>query len=209
MSRRNPLALRDYSTYCEEIARRYDAMSSFDRKEVWRWQKLIEHVERFYDKLDDELVIYFVPGQPYDTVQQMRDAVKQSGIMYISTDFNEHPLFTPEQNLHFRAVHDYIVHIQPGKRGPDFSERGELRAYNLHRRLAPPDSWPALFTEVAAQTCYANERGHFPEQKVAVVPGVDFYDVGRLSGFDVKDKQLRVANPRVTALVERVARGGR
>lgn len=194
----NPLALRDYSAYCEEIARRYDEMPAFDPSEVWRWELLLDHVLKFYDRIRRNVDIYFVAGQPYATAQEMRDAVKKTGEMYISTDFNEHPLFTPQQNLKFRAVHDYIVHIMPGDRGPDFTERGEIRAYNLHRRLAPPDSWPALFTEVAAQACYFNERGHFPDQKLAVLRGIDFYDVGKLSGFEVEDKQLRAANPSMT-----------
>jgi hypothetical protein len=78
-------------------------------------------------------------------------------------------------------VHDYIVHILPGARGPDFTRRGEIRAYNLHRRLAPKDAWPALFTEVLAQACYKNARGEFPVQKVAVLHDFDFFNVGWLA----------------------------
>lgn len=173
----NPLVLKDYDTYCRRVAAAYDSAPLVDESEAWRWKKLIAHVERFYDRMLSKVDVEFVPGQPYDTAEQMRREVKRSGALLISTDFNEHPLFTPEQNLKFRAVHDYIVHIIPGEQGPDFSQRGEIKAYNLHRRLAPPDTWPALFTEVAAQACYNSTRGEFPVQKIAVLP-FDPYRVG-------------------------------
>lgn len=198
----NPLALRDYSDYCSEIARRYDAMPDFDPSEAWRWDLLIAHVETFFRRISRDVDIRFVDGQPYESAEQMRESVKRTGVMEISTEGIEHPIFTPEQQLKFRAVHDYVVHILPGDRGPSFTERGEIRGYNLHRQLAPPRTWPALFTEVAAQACYVNSRGTFPVQKVAVMPGVDFYNVGELSDFHVKGKRL-VANPSEWELAKR------
>ena len=178
---RNPIRLRgpaEVRAYCEQIVQRYDDLPMLQPEEVWRWELLGDHVERMYKRILKQVDVQYVDGQPYDTAEQMRDEVRRTGIMYISRDFNEHPVFSPDLNLKFRAVHDYVVHVAPGAAGPDFSERGELRAYNLHRRLAPPDSWPALFTEVAAQACYANIRGEFPVQKVAVFEAVDFYNVG-------------------------------
>ena len=138
----------------------------------------------------------------------MRKEVAETGVLFVSKEANEHPLWTPEQNLHFRAVHDYIVHILPGEKGPGFSRRGEIRAYNLHRRLAPRDAIPALFTEVVGQACYANARGEFPTQKIAVFRDVDFINVGEIEGAPVKDEPLfpdremvpeRRANPCVEA----------
>jgi len=174
----NPMALRDYTAYCEAVADRYDQMPMVEPGEVWRWKKLAEHVRKMYRRVEGVVDVQFVDGQPYDSAQQMRDEVRMTGVMLISRDFNEHPVFDADTNLKFRAVHEYIVHIAPGDAGPDFSRKGELRAYNLHRKLAPVDTWPALYTEVAAQACYANARGSFPAQKVAIMPGIDFYNVG-------------------------------
>lgn len=173
----NPVVLPTYKAYCEAVADAYDAAPVVDREEIWRWEKLIEHVERFYDRMLSKVDVEFVSGQPYDSAEQMRREVADSGVLLISKDDNEHPLFTPEQNLKFRAVHDYVVHIIPGKRGPDFTQKGEIKAYNLHRRLAPPDTWPALYTEVVGQACYHSTRGQFPVQKIAVLP-FDYYEVG-------------------------------
>lgn len=173
----NPVLLRDYGAYCEAVAKAYDKAPLVDANETWRWKKLAAHIQRFYKRMQTKIDVEFVTGQPYDNVKQMRREVGRTGVLYISTDYNEHPIFTPMQNLKLRAVHDYVVHILPGKGGPDFSQRGEIRAYNLHRRLAPPDTWPALFTEVAAQACYNTVRGEFPVQKIAVLP-FDHYNVG-------------------------------
>lgn len=173
----NPLVLKDYRNYCRAVADAYDQAPDFEEDEVWRWKKLIKHVERFYRQMLTKVDVQFVPGQPYDSAPQMRREVNDTGVLLISKDFNEHPIFTPQQNLKFRAVHDYIVHIITGDQGPDFSQRGEIKAYNLHRRLAPPDTWPALFTEVVAQACYHSTRGDFPVQKIAVLP-FDPYRIG-------------------------------
>lgn len=191
MKASNPVRLAEFTSFCEELADAYDAALEFDASEVWRWELLRDSVDRMYTKVAKAVDVRFVPGQPYDTAEGMREKVRRTGVMEISTDGNEHPIFTPDENLRFRAVHDYIVHIIPGDRGPSFSRRGELRAYNLHRRLAPPDSWPALFTEVAAQACYVNARGEFPTQKVAVLPGFDYYNVG----WRAQEPTQRAANP--------------
>ncbi len=202
----NPIKLKgpqERADYCERIAYEYDRLPAMDRSEVWRWRKLMSHVVTMYKRMSKQVQVLFVDGQPYKTAQHMRDSVKKTGVLKISRDFNTHPVFTPEENLKFRAVHDYVVHILPGKGGPDFTRKGELRAYNLHRRLAPKDAWPALFTEVAAQACYATVRGDFPAQKVAVFSDVDFYNVGLdKSGARLRPAaqaaSARVANPEGT-----------
>jgi len=172
----NPLEVDDPQEFCERVAKAYDAAPYIDPDEVWRWHKLADHVRKMYRQMLSRVEVGFVDGQPYEDAEQMARDVGRTGVLLISREGNDHPVFDPETNLQFRAVHDYVVHLQQDS---DFSELGELRAYNLHRRLAPPDTWPALFTEVAAQACYVNSRGEFPVQKVAVLPGFDFYRVGR------------------------------
>jgi hypothetical protein len=174
----NPIRLEDFEGYCEQVADAYDAAPVWEEGEIWRWEALRDSVLRMYSQISKKVDIEYAPGQLYESAQQMRDEVARTGKLVISTDFNDHPFFTPDENLKFRAVHDYIVHIIPGAGGPDFTRKGELRAYNLHRRLAPKAAWPALFTEVAAQACYKNARGEFPVQKVAVLHDIDFYNVG-------------------------------
>lgn len=178
---RAKLTLKKYDKFCEEVADAYDKLPQKQEDQSWRWDALIDHVDSFFKQMQSKVKVKFVEGQPYQSAKEMRDKVKETGVLEISNEGNEHPIFTPEQNLRFRAVHDYIVHIIPGDAGPDFSEKGEIKAFNLHRKLAPKDAWPALFTEVAAQACYANARGEFPEQKVSILPQFDPLNVGNYS----------------------------
>ena len=171
----NPLTKVDYTDFCESVAKAYDAAPELDPKEVWRWDLLARHIRKLYKRMSSKVRVVFQSGQPYTDEKKMRADIAR-GVLKISTDFNEHAAFDPETNLQFRAVHDYIVH--GGKRAPGFGQRGEIRAYNVHRQLAPPETWPALFTEIVGQACYFNVRRVFPVQKVAVLPGFDFYRVG-------------------------------
>jgi hypothetical protein len=172
------LTLKKYKKFCDTVAQHYDDLPEMQEDQKWRWDKLADHVEKMYDQIQSRVKVEYVDGQPYDDADEMVKKVNDTGVMQISKDFNEHPVFNPEQNLKFRAVHDYIVHIMNADKGIDFSRKGEIKAYNLHRKLAPKDTWPALFSEVAAQACYANSRGEFPDQKVSILPMFDPVNVG-------------------------------
>lgn len=186
----NPVEVRrgGASDFCAQLAEAYDRLPLVQPEELWRWDLLARHIRKLYRQMLSRIDVQFVDGQPYADAEQMAKDVARTGVLLISRDFNDHPVFDPETNLQFRAVHDYVVHLQQPS---DFSSLGELRAYNLHRRLAPPDTWPALFTEVAAQACYVNARGDFPVQKAAVLPGFDFYRVGRRKAANTANKLKR------------------
>jgi len=83
-----------------------------------------------------------------------------------------------EDNIVFRFVHDYLIHI---KGGFPFG-KGELNAYNLHAKLLPKEAIPAIFTEVVGQAAVYMTYGNFPEQKIAVLHGFDFEKVGYYNG---------------------------
>lgn len=117
----------------------------------------------------------FLGAQPYDNAAQMSADVKQTGVLKISVDYSNHPFFSVEDNIVFRSVHDYIVHIEGGK---PFGLKGEIQAYNLHAKLVPEVGKPAIFTEVVGQACYHEIYNKFPEQKCAILPGFDYTVVG-------------------------------
>ena len=176
--RQAKLTLKKYKKFCDAVAEQYDKLPAMQEDQKWRWDKLKEHIDKMYKQIQSRVKIEYVGGQPYDDAEEMVKKVKDTGTMQISKDFNNHPVFSEEENLQFRAVHDYIVHIMNADKGIDFSRKGEIKAYNLHRKLAPKEAWPALFSEVAAQACYANSRGEFPDQKVAILPMFDPVNVG-------------------------------
>lgn len=196
-ARRSPNPVRgvDADEFCEIVARAYEAAPDFEPDEAWRWERLAEHVRKMFRRISSRYEVDFVPGQPYETAEEMVEEVMRTGRIEISTDYNVHPTFDEKTNLQFRAVHDVLAHILPAEAG-DFSSKGELQAYNLHRSMAPPDTWPALFTEVVGQACYAGARGRFPTQKIAVLPGFDYYEVGSYTGSPRKHRHKTAANPK-------------
>ena len=167
---RNPMLLKtpeQWKEYGRRVTAAYAKAPLYDEKEAWRWKLLAKHIERMYKQMLSDIRVEFVSGQPYETAEEMSDKVRRSGVMYISTDFNEHPIFTPLQNLQFRAVHDYIVHIAKDK---SFTLKGEIGSYNAHAKLVPPAAIPALYTEVVGQASTYFTTGEFPRQKIALLP---------------------------------------
>ena len=117
----------------------------------------------------------------------MKSDWQKTKSLKISIDYSNHPIFSVEDNIIFRCVHDFIVHVLGNH---PFGDKGEIASYNLHAKLVPQDALPAIFTEVVGQACYAVEYGSFPEQKIAVLDGFDFKNVGNVTGYDVKNKTL-------------------
>lgn len=77
--------------------------------------------------------------------------------------------------MEIQSGYTHIIH------GENFNLRGEIRAYNTHSKLAPPMALPALYTEVVGQVCWAiTNKGEFPVQKMAVIPGADYREVGKI-----------------------------
>jgi hypothetical protein len=193
------LVLVNYDEYAKLVADAYEAAPEYDEKILPSYKVLIDHaVNKLYPQiLGKGIDIQFVENDPYTDRDQMADDVKSNGVLKISKLFNDHPVFTAEENLKFRAVHDYYTHIVCNQ---DFGLKGELKAYNTHARLAPPAALPALFTEVVGQACYAIDRGQvddngdfvpaFGDQKVAELPGFDYREVGKVKGRDIVNKGL-------------------
>ena len=176
--RRNPVRLKggeETLAFARAVADAYAAAPLYDQEAIPSYEALAKSIEKTFKQLQSKVDVRFVEGQPYSNEKEMADAVKKTGILYISTDFNEHPFFTPEQNLKFRAVHDWYTHIATGS---EFSQRGEIKAYNNQAKVTPRAALPALFTEVVGQAMYATVHGDFPEQKVAILKGFDYYNVG-------------------------------
>lgn len=193
------LVLVNYDEYAELVADAYEAAPEYDEKVLHSYRALIDHaVNKLYPKiLGSGIDVQFVEYDPYEDRDQMADDVNNNGVLKISKLFNDHPVFTPEENLKFRAVHDYYTHIVCNQ---DFGLKGELKAYNTHARLAPPIARPALFTEVVGQACYAIARGQvddkgdfipaFGDQKIAELKGFDYLEVGKVEGREIVNKKL-------------------
>lgn len=195
------LTLSKYRNFCELVADEYDKLPDYDPEALSSYKALISHIEKMYQRMLSKVKVVFVEGEPYSNQKAMADDVKKTGVLKISKDFNDHDVFSPEQNLKFRAVHDYIVHILSNV---DFTDKGEVAAFNAHSKLLPPKAIPAAFTEIVGQACYANVRGSFPKQKIAIMKNFDFNKVGNVKGFKVDQKKNLVKDDESTTATAEV-----
>ena len=182
-----------WDKYAQLVGKAYMDAPAFDRNAVASYKAMIPFIERMFKRIQSRVKVEFVNYHPYENADELRKDVKETGVLRIATADSDHPIFTNEQNVKFRAIHDYMSHIQAiGSRGTEFSLRGEIAAYNVHLKTIPKAAIPALFTEVIGQVCaYYYLGGRFPDkQKIAILPGFDYINVGRVKGMDIKDKEL-------------------
>lgn len=125
-----------------------------------------------------------------------------------------HPGISNADNSVFRAVHDFLGHYAPNvkevtkyikdnnikdvddskfksfrfKRN-SFTVRGEMGTYVSHSKMSPPKAIPAMFTEIVGQICTYFVTGDFTENKVAVIDGVDFKNVGKFSDHSMERRK--------------------
>jgi len=148
-----------------EILYRYQNADTIEERHLYAWKLLAEETARLFEALPKDLRVRFLPGQPYATAAEMHSVIRTRHLV-VSTDHNFHPVWTCEENLRFRAVHDWYGHILTGY---DFTLKGERGAYEATAELHTPSAKHALFTEVYVQALYYVVFGHFGEQKVTLI----------------------------------------
>ena len=201
------------------VAASYKLAPVSDPAALPAFQELARKMSRQNDFLRHDY--RFVPssGDHYSSLKQLRrsiDAQRQAGKrradMYVYAEppgpegdasQQGHPVFSNDQNVLIRGVHDAIAHL--GGNHP-FSARGEYGAYNRHlktlcnvqdARAGKCLAAAALFTEIVGQTSYFYVYGQFAPQKAAFLNDFDYYNIGLLSPssrlnrfFEVQNKDL-------------------
>lgn len=188
-----------WDLYGELVARAYEKAPVFDDSAVPAFQALEPFVDKMFKRIQGKVDIEFVDNDPYINDDHMRQEVNRTQVLKIWSGGTTHPVFTPELNLKFRAVHDYMAHIQPiGFSGTGFDQKGEIQAYNAHLHTVPRKGIPALFTEVVGQASHFLHRGFFPEQKIAFLEGFDYVNIGvvdpTITGYEL-DPERKILVP--------------
>lgn len=166
-----------YSTLCDVIhATRRDAPVDSQAASAWR-SLAADSVERaagvrlLLDVLEVE------DPEPYPDAESMVEDI-DAGCFRVSRANSEHPVWSVDENVAFRIVHDVLGHYAASVRlmGWDararrqvagFDWAGENAACAAHARLLTGAAQrQALFTECLAQTAYAIDRGGFGPQVV-------------------------------------------
>lgn len=184
--------------YAKYVAAAYDNAPVHDATADAHWHALNQSNRKLFKRLLSKINVIFtttssdlqpveIDGKSYEVVQmddpyqsqgEMVADVEKNNRLYISKDHSDHPVFSEVDNIIFRTVHDYIVHILGKKQ---FGLHGELQAYNLHSKLVPEGAKAAVFTEVVGQVCWYDVHGSFPVQKVALLNGFDYDNLGYVS----------------------------
>jgi hypothetical protein len=206
------MVLKNYDTYVKLVSEAYLKADDYDSSVVSHWQSLNQSNHQLFKRLLSKINLIFTtndenrvgsveidgkqfkiefirPEDEYQTQSQMKSSFEKTGILKISIDYSEHPYFSVTDNIVFRTVHDYIAHILGNH---DFGAKGELACYNLHAKMAPKNAIPALFTEVVGQASTTIVTGKFPKQKIVVLKGFDFINIGMVDddNYEIKDKTL-------------------
>ena len=180
-----------WDLYAQLVADAYLAAPKFEPRAASSFEAFIPFIEKMFKRIQSRVDVEFVDYHPYESAQELRQDVNTTGIMKIATIDAEHEVFDVITNAKFRAIHDYMSHVQAiGSRGTEFTLRGELAAYNTHLKTTPKAAVPALFTEVVGQVCTYNITGKFAEQKICLLDGFDYYNVGVVEGYDINNKEL-------------------
>lgn len=207
------LMLKSWGDYAKLVAAAYEAAPDYDASVVHHWNSLNQSNYTLFKRLLSKVKIIFTTnnegnignvnilgreykivyhaGEPYTTQTEMKADFQKTGTLKISIDYSDHPVFSLVDNIVFRTVHDFIVHILGNKQ---FGSQGEIASYNLHAKLVPKDAIPAIFTEVVGQACVAVTTGSFPQkQKIAILKGFDYINVGKVddASLEIKNKELK------------------
>jgi hypothetical protein len=204
------LVLKDYVLYTRLVAEAYREVPIFDESAVRHWELLrtsnytlfkrllsktkIIFISQFkenegmvLDILDKSYKVFYYPDEPYESQEKMKQDWENTKSIMISIDYSDHPIFSVVDNIVFRCVHDFIIHILGNH---PFGAKGEIASFNNHAKLVSDDVLPALFTEIVGQACFVVEYGYFAEQKIAVLKGFDYKQVGMVEDYEIEGKLL-------------------
>lgn len=186
------------------LAKGYDLLSNRPQEEAFpAFHAMGEETGRQFDYLTRSpkrgglgLSVFTSRENPYSGPQEMFNDIADNKRIRVLSDSatGGHPVFSPDQNEQFRAVHDVFGHYATGR---GFDRHGEEAAYLHHARMYSPLARRALAVETRGQNSSLITNGTFPRQKVGLMgaqaSGV-MPLVGRRSHFLASARQARKFN---------------
>lgn len=147
----------------QPIAQAYEQLPELDPNAVGAWQELAQDSTQRANELRNRFNVSVTDNpEPYADAQEMFHDLDK-GNFAVSRANADHPIWTPDQNVDFRVVHDILGHHTSGG---DFSWQGENQACGAHFPLLSSNAQRALMTECLGQTGYAVANHGFGPQKV-------------------------------------------
>ena len=162
----------DWTDQLQPIAEAYAKAPIYEPKAAAAFKALADDNTRRAAVLRKQLQVEEVNDpEPYLSHDKMLDDIHKRQRYTVSRANTEHPLWTPDQVIAHRIVHDVLGH---GVSGGDFGWEGTNKATAAHMPLLSAEAQKALFTEAIGQTAYGTHYRHFGPQKVALFP--QFYE---------------------------------
>lgn len=153
------------------LADAYDHLPDDDPRAREAFKSMRDQVDRQYAHLTGSMGIRVEPvdHDPYASHREMaEDLTKNKRIKVLSTRATGgHPIFTPEENDRFRAVHDVFGHAATGRA---FDAHGEEAAWLAHSQMFEGDARRAMSTETRGQNGSLIRNRRFAPQRVALLP---------------------------------------
>jgi hypothetical protein len=156
----------------EEIGRAYAeaADDSSNPQAVAAWKALSDDSVARANNLDQKYNIKTVQFEPYENAEQQDYDIRNYNNFLVSDQNSEHPLWTVEENVAFRKVHDLMGHYPTSG---DFSWEGENLACGEHFNFLSGPARIALFVECIMQTAAVNVYRRFLPQKIFIPENFD------------------------------------
>lgn len=157
-----------FTTDLAAIAEAYSKAPLYEPKAAIAFMELGRDSEHRAKTLMGHLEITMTNNpEPYPSPEKMFDDIRKRRKLEVSRAGLEHPLWTPNQVISYRIVHDVLGHCASGG---GFDWEGENQAFAAHAAIVPHTAQQALFTESIASTAYATYYRAYGPLKVALFP---------------------------------------
>lgn len=148
-----------------EIAQAYAEAPTYDPKAAGAWKELGEDSVRRAEAIANQIRVEFTHDPyPYKDVNEMADDIRNNKHVTVSKHGLSHPLWSSDQALAYRLVHDVLGHAAVGG---DWGWHGENGATSAHMPLLSPNAQKALFTEAIGQAAHNSYYRQMAPQKIA------------------------------------------
>lgn len=201
------------------VAAKYKLAPTNDPEALAAFQELARKIGRQHQFLASKFTMKPSQDDPYHSMKAMTQDIQRQRAANVKKPVipvyaeppalagqqgGGHPVFSNDDNVRQRGVHDVIAHYY-GQH--PFSARGEYGAYNRHlKTLCNPEqvkaeqclAAKAMFTEVVAQTSFYYIYGGFADQKAVVLKDFDHARIGLLAPTSSLNLHFMVQNKTMT-----------
>lgn len=147
-----------------EIAEAYADAPTYDPKAAGAWKELGEDSMKRAEAIANQIKVDFTHDPyPYKNVNEMQDDIRNKQHVTVSKANLAHPLWSSDQALAYRLVHDVLGHAAVGG---DWGWHGENGATSAHMPLLTPNAQKALFTEAIGQAAHNGYYQTIAPQKI-------------------------------------------